>query len=80
MHPLGGWAVARQGIYLLGAADAQGRSDLGLYKFATGETSKLVVVARRVDQRIAISPDERTILHGQFDQTGSDLMLVENFR
>jgi hypothetical protein len=28
---------------------------------------------------IAVSPDERTLLYGQDDEWGSDLMLVENF-
>jgi hypothetical protein len=28
----------------------------------------------------AVSPDRRTILYVQYDEAGSDLMLVENFR
>jgi Tol biopolymer transport system component/DNA-binding winged helix-turn-helix (wHTH) protein len=75
-----GWAVARQGIYFFGPADARGRSDLCLYRFATGKTTKLVMIEQNLNYRIAVSPDERTILYGQFDQAGSDLMLVENFR
>jgi hypothetical protein len=31
------------------------------------------------EQSHAVSPDERTILYPEFDQDGSDLMLVENF-
>jgi hypothetical protein len=29
---------------------------------------------------VAVSPDGRWILYTQFDQAGSELMLVENFR
>ncbi len=61
-------------------ADKQGHSDLGLYKFATGGISKILTIERDVGYRIAVSPGERTILYGQYDQAGSDLMLVENFR
>jgi len=79
-HPYAGWAVGKPGIYFFTPPDAQGRSDLCLYEFATGKTSKILTIERNVYERIAVSPDERTILYGQFDQSGSDLMLVENFR
>ena len=28
----------------------------------------------------SVSPDEKSILYTQYDQTGADLMLVDNFR
>jgi Tol biopolymer transport system component len=79
-HPEAGWTVGKQGIYFFTPPDGQGRSDICLYKFATGKISKILTIERNVYYRIAVSPDERTILYGQYDQTGSDLMLVENFR
>jgi Tol biopolymer transport system component len=79
-HPEAGWTVGKQGIYFFTPPDGQGRSDICLYKFSTGKTSRLLTIERSVYYRIAVSPDERTILYGQFDQAGSDLMLVENFR
>jgi Tol biopolymer transport system component len=80
IHSYGGWSVGKQGIYFFTPPDAQGRSDICLYKFATGKISKILTIERDVYERIAVSPDERTILYTQFDQAGSDLMLVENFR
>ena len=79
-HRDAGWTVGEQGIYFFTPADKQGHSDIGLYKFATGKISKILTIERNVTYRIAVSPDERTILYGQYDQSGSDLMLVENFR
>ena len=75
-----GKATSKQGIYFFTPPNRQGRSDICLYKFATGKTSKILTIERAVYERIAVSPDERTILYGQVDQAGSDLMLVENFR
>jgi len=79
-HPEAGWTVGEQGIYFFTPQDAKGRSDICLYRFATGQTSRILTIERDAYYRIAVSPDERTILYTQFDQAGSDLMLVENFR
>ena len=79
-HPEAGWTVGKLGIYFFTPPDGQGRSDICLYNFATGKISKTLTIERNVGYRIAVSPDERTILYGQYDQAGSDLMLVENFR
>ena len=80
IHSYGAWTVGEQGIYFFKSPDGQGHSDICLYKFATGATTKILTIERNVYYRIAVSPDERTILYGQFDQEGSDLMLVENFQ
>jgi Tol biopolymer transport system component len=79
-HLYAGWTVGKQGIYFFTPPNKQGRSDICLYKFATGKINKILTIERNLYYRIAVSPDERTILYGQYDQTGSDLMLVENFR
>jgi len=59
--------------------DQLGRGDISLYDFATNRITKIATVSRSVDNHIAVSPDERTILYPEFDELGSDLMLVENF-
>jgi Tol biopolymer transport system component len=76
----GGWAVTSEGIYFVSPLDAQGRNDLLLHEFASGKTRKVLTTAREVGRHIALSPDGRAILYPQWDQGGSDLMLLEKFR
>ena len=80
VHSEGHWAVLTEGIYFFRAPDPMGHSDLCFYEFATGQTKKIMTIQRPVDNHIAVSPDGRTIVYPQLDESGSDLMLVENFR
>ncbi len=80
VHRAGQWTVWEQGIYFFRPADEKGRSEICLYEFATGKIRKIQTIERPVSYSIATSPDGRTILYTQTDQSGSDLMLVENFR
>jgi hypothetical protein len=52
---------------------------LYLFEFATGAL-KQIATTKGLFVGLTISPDRRSILYSQFDQPGSDLMLVENFR
>ncbi len=74
------WTVTPGGIYHFGVADDRGYSELRLYEFATGKVRKLFTIEHRLEYGLSISPDGRTILYAQVDESGSDLMLVENFR
>jgi serine/threonine protein kinase len=77
----GGWHVAELGIYFFAVPEQIGRSELQLHEFATGKTRRILILDQQVTLTgLAVSPDGRTILYGQWDQAGSDLMLVENFR
>jgi eukaryotic-like serine/threonine-protein kinase len=76
----GQWAYWKERIYFFRPMDAKGHSDICRYEFGTGQTSKVLTIEKPISHYIAASPDGRTILYTQHDQTGTDLMLVENFR
>jgi eukaryotic-like serine/threonine-protein kinase len=80
VHVSGGYRVRKEGIYFFTTPDERGHSDICLYDFATNKTTKILTIERTVIAYIDVSGDGRTILYTQEDQTGSDLMLVENFR
>ena len=80
VHSEGLWAVGKEGIYYFRTPDKMGHSDICFYEFATGQTRKVLTIQRPVNNYIAVSPDGWTILYPQEDESGSDLMLVENFR
>jgi eukaryotic-like serine/threonine-protein kinase len=79
VHSEGQFSVEKHGIYFFRTPDQQGRSDISLYDFATNRITKIATVSRSVSNHIAVSPDERTIIYPEFDELGSDLMLVEKF-
>ena len=80
VDPEAGWIVRPEGIYYRTARDANGQSELRLYEFVNRTTRMIMKLGNRVGDRLSVSPDGRTILYGQSDESGSDLMLVENFR
>ena len=78
------WALAGKGICFFDLSDPAG-SALKFYNFATGKTTLLRQFSKdtRVDRdstALSVSPDGRWILYTQIDQSGSNLMLVENYR
>jgi Tol biopolymer transport system component len=73
------YALREQGIYFFTRADEKGQSDIRFYDFATRRITKILTVGRQVSN-IEVSPDGRAIVYAQNDQSGSDLMLVENSR
>jgi Tol biopolymer transport system component len=76
------WRVADQGIYFATAA-TPARPLLELFNSATGQVSevaRLVIAPDRDTPGLAVSPDGRYILYAQKDRSGSEIMMVENFR
>ena len=75
-----GLAVTSEGIYFIPGPDLEGRYSIQLSGFATGRTWPILTVNATPGGGLGVSRDGRTLLYTQIDQTGSDLMLVENFR
>jgi Tol biopolymer transport system component/serine/threonine protein kinase len=77
------WNVASQGIYFFDLKDPAGPA----LKFYSSSTYKTTLLRRfsketQIDAggtALSVSPDGRLIIYTQFDQSGSDLMLVENY-
>jgi Tol biopolymer transport system component len=78
----GYWAVVARGIYFLAPLPPT-RAGVNFYNFDT-RSSKLIAVLPNEppfdDSGFAVSPDEGWILYTHVDNSGSDIMLVENFR
>jgi len=73
------FVVVEEGIYFVSARAWLAPGVLYFFSFAT-RALKPVATVSIWSYGLAISPDRRSILYSQFDQAGSDLMLVENFR
>ena len=80
VHSEGGWTVGKEGIFFFRIPDKMGQSDICFYEFATGLIRKVLTIQPPVNTHIAVSPDGRTILYPQSDESGRVLMLVDNFR
>ncbi len=74
------FAVTVKGVYFIAAPDARGVALLNFFEFDTGETRPIAALDKPLYIGLAVSPDGKTILYTQWDQSGRDLMLVENFR
>jgi eukaryotic-like serine/threonine-protein kinase len=73
-------AVVETGVYFVPMA---AHSSLHFFSFATNKISSVATLDKPLtinEGGLAVSPDNRWILYTQFDQVGSELMLVENFR
>lgn len=76
------WAVVEQGIYFA-TAETGTRSLLEFFSFATSQITQIATLDKPIMKQswgLCISPDGQWLLHTQFDQSGSDIMLMENFR
>jgi Tol biopolymer transport system component len=70
--------VTDKGIYFTPHIGKDYSSTVEFLSFATGTTRQLVKT-KPLDLGLGVSPDGRTLLYSQVDQTGSNIMLVENF-
>jgi Tol biopolymer transport system component/predicted Ser/Thr protein kinase len=74
-----GFFVAADGIYYVGDGEG-GPRPLKFYDFATRRNRVLALFNATPHQRLAVSPDRKTVLFGVLKSANWDLMMVENFR
>jgi hypothetical protein len=68
------------GIYFIEQPEADGKPYLRFLSFATGTVKTVATLPGQISSGSAVSPDRRWLLYSRDDGSGSDLMLVENFR
>ena len=73
------FVVVEEGIYFVSARGQREPGALCFFDFSTRALKQLAPVTLW-SWGFAISDDHRSILYSQFDRSGADLMLVENFR
>jgi Tol biopolymer transport system component len=75
------WRVTSQGIYF--ATSTPAGSLLEFYNFANKQISEVTRPERGAERYVpglAVSPDGRSLLYCRMDHSGSDIMMVENYR
>jgi hypothetical protein len=50
------------------------------FDFTTKEIREVFKVDKNFDDGLSVSPDGQWLLYSQFDEEGSDIMLVDHFR
>jgi len=74
------FAVTEKGIYFIPGPDSEHRYSVRFLDFAGGRSRPVLTLPAAPYPGLAVSPDGRTLLYTRLDRSGSDLMLVENFR
>jgi dipeptidyl aminopeptidase/acylaminoacyl peptidase len=74
------FSVVKDGIYFIPEPGADGKYSIQFLSFATGKVKTVAPISRQSSYILNVSSDGRSLLYTQLDETGSDLMLVENFR
>jgi Tol biopolymer transport system component len=74
------WALSPSGIYFLTGDPPNGK--IKFFDFATGKTTSIFALEKRVPffAGLALSPDGKSLLFGQFESSDSYIILVKNFR
>jgi Tol biopolymer transport system component/DNA-binding winged helix-turn-helix (wHTH) protein len=75
------WRVAPQGIYF--ATNSAAGPLLQVFSLVSGKVNEIARLPKGPERNVpglAVSPDGRSLLYCQMDRSGSDLMMVEDFR
>jgi Tol biopolymer transport system component/DNA-binding winged helix-turn-helix (wHTH) protein len=74
------FVVVDDGIYYIPDTSADGTRSVRFHSFATHEDQEVSRLGQAVYMGIAVSPDRKTILFTSVVRTGSNIMVVDNFR
>ena len=78
--PICGLAVTADGLYYPARSESNKSYSIEFFSFSTRKSRPVVISDRPLGNlSLSVSPDQRYILYNQTDQSGSDLMLIENF-
>jgi eukaryotic-like serine/threonine-protein kinase len=72
------YAVGAEGIFYSPAPDSGQKGSIRFISFSNGQSRTVVVMDRPIGHAMCLSPDQRFLLFAPPDQTGSDLMLIED--
>ena len=78
--PWGYWTVVEKGIYFLVNGD---KPKIEFFDFVTRQTIEILTMEKPAltsDGGLAVSPDGQWLLFTQLDNSGSDIMMVSDFR
>ncbi len=76
------WVVTDKGIWFA-TAETPAHPLIEFYSFATGKVTQVATLDKpllKTTPGLTVSPDGRWLLVAQMDQSGKDIMLVDNFR
>ena len=73
-------AIVSSGLYFVPIRGTAASSSIQFLSFATNTTTNLATIGKALVYGLTVSPDGKWILYGSEEQSGSELMLVENFR
>jgi serine/threonine protein kinase/sugar lactone lactonase YvrE len=74
------FSLVKEGIYFIPGPSGDRKSSIQFLSFATGKVKTVARMSGRPSEGLSVSPDGRSLLFSQDDQSGSDLILVENFQ
>ncbi len=73
-------AIVGSGLYFVPDRNTTGDSSIQFLSFATNKISNLATLEKSPVMGLTVSPDGKWIVYGLGQRSGSELMLVENFR
>jgi hypothetical protein len=75
-----GYTVTSEGIYYGAPPHAGQQRFIRFLSFLTGKDKPVVLANRPFHSGMSVSPDSRYIVFDQYDESGSDLMLIGDFQ